>query len=96
MNQDSVWIRPAEPDDLFKTTEDVFAIVPSADGLDGVHEVDDGRDVLGEVDAHYPLASVSVISVADERNADLDKKHQSKFDHLQRLSSVKPMDKNRQ
>ncbi len=72
VNQDSVRIRPAETDHLFETAEDVFASVGSANGLDGVHEVDDGRRVLGEVDAHYPLASVSVVSIADERNADLD------------------------
>jgi hypothetical protein len=82
VNQDSVWIRPAEPDDLFETAEDVFANVASVFGLDGVHEVNDGRDVLGEIDAHHPLASVLVISVADERNSYLDKKHQTKFNKM--------------
>jgi len=79
VNQDSVWIRPAKPDHLFETSEDVFANVVSAKGLDGVHEVNDSRGVLGEVDAHHPLASVLVISVANERNSDLNKKQQSKF-----------------
>jgi hypothetical protein len=71
VNQDSIRILPRKIDHLFETAEDVFAGVIITDCHNRVHEFNDRRGALGQINAHHPLIFIVVISVADKCNSNL-------------------------
>lgn len=74
VDQNPVRVLPAEPDDLLEPAKDVLALVRAAGGSHRAHEADDGRVVLGQIDADDPVGAIAVVAVTDEPDANLVKK----------------------
>lgn len=73
VNQDSDRHRPLKAGDSLQPSKDVLAEVPTVDGLERLHEVEERVELGREVEGGDSVGLAAVVAVTDKAQADLQK-----------------------